>query len=229
MEGNTVAQFGKLDIDTLVLESERYDNPLTPKQRAILEAAEALFAASGFAETSTASIAKAAGVTEKTLFKHFPTKRDLLRRILFPLLLKVIVPMQVQMMKKLMANNFGSFKDFYRTLALNRWQEARAIGPRMRILLAQMLQDNVLKAQVTELFRQHAQPLLLQQVERFQKSGELRLDISSQEITKHLFFFIGSQALLRGVIAPEGIYDDISDVEVSFRIFFHGVETSKNN
>lgn len=44
----------------------------------IRDAAIALFAAQGYARTTTKEIAQAAGVSEGTIFKYFPTKRDLL-------------------------------------------------------------------------------------------------------------------------------------------------------
>jgi AcrR family transcriptional regulator len=44
---------------------------------AITEAAMTLFAAHGFDQVSVAAVAAAAGVTERTVFNHFPTKEDL--------------------------------------------------------------------------------------------------------------------------------------------------------
>ena len=46
----------------------------TDKKQAILHSALQLFVNKGFNATSTASIAKAAGVATGTLFHHFPTK-----------------------------------------------------------------------------------------------------------------------------------------------------------
>lgn len=51
----------------------RWNNTHTALQQAALE----LFVKHGYAATSTAAIAKRAGVTEMTLFRHFPTKAAL--------------------------------------------------------------------------------------------------------------------------------------------------------
>ena len=51
---------------------------MTDKKRQILEAATDLFAASGYAGASTARIARAAGVSEGLIFRHFGNKRGLL-------------------------------------------------------------------------------------------------------------------------------------------------------
>lgn len=52
------------------------------RQASLIGAASALFAAKGFSGTTTKDIAKAAGVSEALLFKHFPTKRALYGAIL---------------------------------------------------------------------------------------------------------------------------------------------------
>ncbi|MGE6567495.1 TetR/AcrR family transcriptional regulator [Shewanella sp. SR43-8] len=53
----------------------------TDKKQAILDSALQLFVKKGFNATSTASIAKAAGVATGTLFHHFPTKKDIMSQL----------------------------------------------------------------------------------------------------------------------------------------------------
>src|SRR6476620_9295010 len=52
---------------------------MTAKDRklAIVKAAMPLFARKGFAQTTTKDLAKAAGVSEPLLYKHFPSKKAL--------------------------------------------------------------------------------------------------------------------------------------------------------
>ncbi|HEY6085723.1 MAG TPA: TetR/AcrR family transcriptional regulator [Nitrospira sp.] len=52
------------------------------RQAGLISAAASLFAARGFNGTTTREIAKAAGVSEALVFKHFPTKRALYAAIL---------------------------------------------------------------------------------------------------------------------------------------------------
>ncbi len=52
------------------------------RQASLISAAASLFAANGFTGTTTKEIAKAAGVSEALLFKHFPTKQALYSAIL---------------------------------------------------------------------------------------------------------------------------------------------------
>lgn len=52
------------------------------KRAAIVAAARSAFARSGFARTSTDVIAAQAGVSTRTLYNHFPSKDELLHRVL---------------------------------------------------------------------------------------------------------------------------------------------------
>jgi AcrR family transcriptional regulator len=52
------------------------------RQAGLIAAAASLFAAKGFNGTTTKEIAKAAGISEALVFKHFPTKRALYAAIL---------------------------------------------------------------------------------------------------------------------------------------------------
>ena len=63
----------------------QHQSPRTPgyeRQASLISAAASLFAANGFTGTTTKEIAKAAGVSEALLFKHFPTKHALYTAIL---------------------------------------------------------------------------------------------------------------------------------------------------
>ena len=54
---------------------------MTKRKQDILREATRLFAESGFDGVSVAQIAKAAGVSQGAVFRHFPSKEALLQRI----------------------------------------------------------------------------------------------------------------------------------------------------
>lgn len=54
-------------------------------KRKVLQSAIKLFSVNGYNSTSTASIAQACGLSEATVFKHFKSKKDLLKTIIDPL------------------------------------------------------------------------------------------------------------------------------------------------
>ncbi len=51
--------------------------PAAARREQLLDVAETLFAQQGYAGATTAQIAKAAGVTEPIIYRHFKSKRDL--------------------------------------------------------------------------------------------------------------------------------------------------------
>lgn len=51
--------------------------PAEQRRRAIVEAALAVFSSGSYAGATTAEIARAAGITEPVLYRHFASKRDL--------------------------------------------------------------------------------------------------------------------------------------------------------
>ena len=85
----------RLSAKTLRGESARYERPRTAKEAAILAAATEIFGAKGFRDARTADIAASAGVTERTLFRYFPTKDSLYRRVMFPAVLAATMPREL--------------------------------------------------------------------------------------------------------------------------------------
>ena len=62
------------------------EGDMPPGKKKTLEAAIILFGKKGYNGTSTLEIAKAAGVSQATVFKYFQTKEDLLISIIAPIL-----------------------------------------------------------------------------------------------------------------------------------------------
>ena len=91
----------------------------------------------GLRGTRTAEIAAAAGVTERTLFRYFPSKESLYRRVMFPALLAAAVPRELTDTGELFARGLGILP----ALAPPGAEAARRRGPgqsapQFRLLLA---------------------------------------------------------------------------------------------
>jgi AcrR family transcriptional regulator len=63
-------------------EAEQMRLPAPERRRQIIDTAAELFSRRGFSGTTTREVAKAAGVSEATLFKHFATKEELYAAII---------------------------------------------------------------------------------------------------------------------------------------------------
>lgn len=74
------------------VEELKDESEMTEKQRSILRASIKLFAEKGFHASSTAEIAKEAGVAEGTIFRHYKSKKDILLAVVAPVLVKFAGP-----------------------------------------------------------------------------------------------------------------------------------------
>ena len=108
------------DENHLLEEMLQEDDSLTDKQRKILVAATEMFAEKGFAATSTNEIAKKAGVAEGTIFRHYKTKKDLLLSIVTPMMVKMLGPIIIKDLNKVLNKDFEHFEDFVRAMIKNR-------------------------------------------------------------------------------------------------------------
>src|ERR1700742_2182178 len=64
----------------------------TDAERRIAEAALEAFAKNGYNATTTSEIARQAGVAEGTIFRYYPTKQELLTRVVAPVAATLLAP-----------------------------------------------------------------------------------------------------------------------------------------
>lgn len=213
-----------VDLDSLARELELYENPPTEKQRDILRAAEELFAQQGFSDTPTAEIARKAGVTEKTLFKHFPTKVHLLRRVLFPALLKTLLPAQFRKVKRIINASHASYPEAIAEIARDRLEGVRQHGARIRLVLLELSQNDSLREKFIKLWADHVWGDLEALVIRHRDKGEIRSDIEIRAIARAQFYMIAgyvvTSSLFKGSRAPD---DFELDLQQLLKILWEGV------
>ena len=189
----------EFDLDSLAAEQALYEKPLTDKQRDILRAAEELFAKKGFAGTPTAEVAREAGVTEKTLFKHFPTKADLFKRVLFPMLLKTLLPAQFQKLKKILSRPHQSFGDVFSEIARDRLSVVLQHGPRIKLVLLELMQNDHFREKFAAIWHEHVWTDLQGSVKNFQHSGQIRSDLDAASVARVQFYLLVGYVLTRAV------------------------------
>ncbi len=68
--------------EQIVTKTTTHKLPAAHRRRQIIQVAMNLFSAKGFEGTTTREIAKAAGVSEAIIFRHFATKEDLYAAII---------------------------------------------------------------------------------------------------------------------------------------------------
>ena len=109
----------------------------SPRER-ITRAALEVFAERAYEGATTRAIAERAGVTERTLFKHFPSKEQLFARTVFPALLRVLQPLAVAPLREVLAHDHGDLRATLRALVAERLAFARR-HPALVAMLAREL------------------------------------------------------------------------------------------
>jgi AcrR family transcriptional regulator len=151
------------------------ENKRVQCRTAILDAAEAIFAAEGFGPARMIDIAQAAGISEKTLFNYFASK---------PLLLEALTLRWFEANNALFAETETVTEDSVEQVLPPALDRRLSVLAEYRWLLA-------MTAQHTDLFVTHRQPQVLFQlnfdarlkrVHALQKRGVVRTDVPAAEI-----------------------------------------------
>lgn len=108
------------------------------RRRDILEAALKIFAKKGYNGSTTAEIARAAGVAEGTIFRHFSTKKDLLIAVMSPKILDGIIYLDKE-------NKEASPVEFFRCFLKNRMELIKENESLFRFMFAEAQYHNEVK------------------------------------------------------------------------------------
>ncbi|WP_225047766.1 TetR/AcrR family transcriptional regulator [Lacticaseibacillus kribbianus] len=153
--------------------SELDQTTLSKKQQAVLKASLKLFADQGFASTSTLDIARAAGVSEGTVFKRFKTKEGLLRAILGPFLRGVLPIAAGEFMNRLVRTHAPHFKDLLEFAVRDRVTFVMANRNEMKVFIQEMVKDPNMLADLTTQLNQLINSALAPLFKQYQDAGEL--------------------------------------------------------
>jgi TetR/AcrR family transcriptional regulator len=211
----------KLSLENLIKEQDLYDNPLTEKQKDILLAAEKLFSEFGYSDTPTAEIAKKAGVTERTLFKHFPAKADLFRRVMFPLILRFVVPTQIKHLKALIQNAGDNPEDIFKAILKDRLQLVSRYHGRMKFVVIELLKNDEMREQIFKIWHKELWSEVIQQIDVMQKEGKVRKDVKSSTIARTMVSMIFTYVFTSQLAPKQENHDE--NIDELAKIFVKGI------
>jgi len=203
-------------------ESARYERPSNEKEAAILAAATRLFGDKGYRGARTAEIAAEAGVTERTLFRYFPSKDQLYRRVMFPAVLAATMPRELTETGKLFALDAESFADWHRRVLKLRIGAARAAAPQLRLMLATLMTDEALRKRTIDIWKKNLWQHAVDTVQRYQKRGKLRTDMRPEAMARAIISLNLGYIIARALLAPEAPWDDDAEVEATVELLLHG-------
>lgn len=202
-------------------ETERFLEPATEKERAILAAAAALFGERGVEGSATAEIAKRAGVTERTLFRYFPSKSDLARRVLSPVILRTILMREWQPFAALDDGEAAAAQEdpaFVR----ERFPGLTTDPALARALFGELTRNPALRKNVAWLWYRHFWKPMLATVARLKAQGALREDIDLESLVWAIDCLNIGYLFLRNVHAADRTWDDADELRKMADILVRG-------
>ena len=210
-------------------ETETLSPVAAQRRQEILEAALKIFSKKGFDGSRTKEIATEAGVSEATIFKYFPSKRQLLLGIMRPVIEAVAKPVFLAPMTKIIneAATTG-LEQALIAIALDRLEVMKKNERLLLTLLGELSRQEDLLA----VFRQLLVPLIQGEIKHLYEGGiergEISPDISVQVFTRNLLgTILGNIMLFK--FAPDHFFsEDIkTEITASIRIFVRGIQGGK--
>lgn len=169
----------------------------------ILSAAERLFAERGAAATRTAEIARAAGVTERTLFKHFPEKALLLERV---------AGGAMQAVAAAPPDDAVAFPVWFETLVRARLALAQTRPHALRLVLVELLTSAAARRRFAPVWKRELWSAFVRSIARFQARGELRADLEAEPLARMALSLALGYLLSRTLVAPGLAWDDAREI-----------------
>lgn len=212
----------RITVRALRGEAARYEKPQTEREAAIIQAATRLFGERGYDATRTAQVASMAGVTERTLFRYFPTKVALYRRVMFPAILAAALPRELADIGRLFASDSETYFDWHRRILKMRIEVAKDAGPQFRLLIATLMTDETSRRAVIKLWKENLWETALAAIDRYQRRGQLRSDLRPEAIARAVISVNLGYIVARALLAPEASWNDEAEVDATVELVMRG-------
>ncbi|WP_371812451.1 TetR/AcrR family transcriptional regulator [Sporosarcina sp. Marseille-Q4063] len=190
---------------------------LTERQKKIIVAATEIFAEKGFAATSTREIAQQAGVAEGTIFRHYRTKKDLLLSIVTPTMIRLMAPLIIKDINKVLNDDYEKFEDFLRAMIENRDRFLKKNMQTIKIFVQEIPFHPELKEQFIKHVANKVLARLQEIVKHYQTNGQL-INLPTTTIIRLIGSSIIGAFTAKYVIGDQGEWND--DVEMEHTIQF---------
>lgn len=187
---------------------------LTDTQRRLLTAALEVFSEKGFSGASTAEIAAAAGVAEKTLFANFKSKQELLVRTLSPSVFLLVEPRALSGIGELFAGG-RTLREVLSTFVTERLSLARRHPKKVKLIAQELLLRPELRANAAKRLRKQLAPHFEKVIADLVDRGELRTDVPLHTMLRTVASVCSGYALSRYVLHTEpasAVDDDAEEI-----------------
>jgi TetR/AcrR family transcriptional regulator len=211
----------RLSMRDLEQETERFSEPATEKEKAIIEAAAELMGERGVDGATTAEIARRANVTEKTLFRYFPSKKDLVKRVLFPPLLRGALDREWEKFETLFKHEDPTLKGWYAMFTARRYAAIKDTALARTVLL-ELAQNDEFREAIAPLWRNRIWRPMLERLAAMQASGTIRKEVDVETLARAIHCLNVGYFLVRHLFAQDSKWDDAAEIEKMAEIIAHG-------
>lgn len=169
---------------------QEYTEEYPDKEIRIINAAINTFAEKGFEATRTKEIAERAGIAEGTIFRYFPTKTNILERMV-PLLIRVMLPKISKPIDQILEDYHDApVQDILHAVILDRIGMIRDNGKFIKSVLPELIH----RAPLLNQMRESILPMIEQYVGKIvdygKARGELESTLDPHQIMLQLMGFI---------------------------------------
>ena len=179
------------------------EGDMPPGKKKTLEAAIILFGKKGYNGTSTLEIAKAAGVSQATVFKYFRTKEDLLISIIAPILPRLFS----NFLGRIKNINTITVKEIIHYIVRDRFRFMKENKEIIKIIFSEVLTNEQLKQKIIigaeEVFKERRLDEFFEYVK--ENNSEINKELTLPEIMRAI-----SGALITYFIQRFIVFDGVS-------------------
>lgn len=188
------------------------------RRNQIIMGAAQVFVEKGYHKATTRAIAKAAGISEGTIYNYFSTKRDILTAM--------VQFVGARTLKFILDNAPDDPREFLREILRDRMRLVRDNGHFMAPIIAEVVADEELRTLVYQNIMRPVVGVVEQYIQRKVDAGEFR-PVNPVVVTRA---FIGAIILNMGIwiTGLDERYEDLTDdafMDEMVDLFMQGLET----
>lgn len=194
----------------------------TEKQARILAAAIEVFAAKGYAGSSTSEIAQRAGVAEGTIFRHYRTKKDLLVSIVTPAMMRMMAPFVIRGFGSVLDGEHDSFELFVRRMIDNRIEFVTRNKRLFRIVVQELPFHPEMREQFKTIILSQVMARVTVLVEKFREQGKIAA-LPAPTVARLIASTLIGYVLMRLTMADDPAWDDAAEREATVSFLVKGL------
>lgn len=188
----------------------------------VSRAAMDLFAEHGFDGTATREIAEKAGVTEKTLFRHFRNKSALFAEVVYPAFIELTRPFVIDDLQEVLRETNATIADVLRNAVANRVLFAKNHPAVFKLIAQEFLLRAEFRRPFVEMWQDRLYPDIARVLTAAADRGIIRM-MPVDDMIRALVSLTVGYIIDRTILRPSIDRDDEGEVAAILGILLHGI------